>query len=234
MPLECAFKQRHGRQFCVTDCPASAPCGIFEYVRIERARGRARPPDPRTIDVAVLDMNHGWPNLGHDSLVHAVMDASCEATAALEDGRAARAGALVRRAPLGRAAGGAGAAATRSTWAPAARATSTRARTTACAPESQGIREDPAWEEPAFRLFDAIRRHDEAALLAVCHTFGVLCRWSGAAEPVLRGPEKGKCSGVLENVLALARRPSTPGSAASPSSWDRARGCASSRTASST
>jgi len=43
---------------------------------------------------------------------------------------------------------------------------------------------------------------DEAALIAVCHTFGVLCRWSGAAEPVLRGPEKGKCSGVLENILA--------------------------------
>jgi len=38
-------------------------------------------------------------------------------------------------------------------------------------------------------------------LLAVCHSFGVLCRWSGAAEAVLRGPEKGKCSGVLENVL---------------------------------
>jgi len=36
-------------------------------------------PDPLAIDVALLDMNHGWPNLGHDSLVHAVMDASCEA-----------------------------------------------------------------------------------------------------------------------------------------------------------
>jgi hypothetical protein len=34
MPLECAFKQKHGRQFCVTDCPASAPCGTFEYVRV--------------------------------------------------------------------------------------------------------------------------------------------------------------------------------------------------------
>jgi len=69
-------------------------------------------------------------------------------------------------------------------------------------PESQGIREDVSWEEPTFRLFDAILRHEEAALLAVCHTFGVLCRWSGAARPVLRPPEKGKCSGVLENVLA--------------------------------
>jgi hypothetical protein len=72
------------------------------------------------------------------------------------------------------------------------------------APFSQGIREDPGWEEPAFRLFDAIRADDGAALLAVCHTFGVLCRWSGAADPVLRGPAKGKCTGVLENVLAPA------------------------------
>ncbi len=77
MPLECAFKQRHGRQFCVTDCPASAPCGTFEYVRVERSAG-APAADPRAIDVAVLDMNHGWPNLGHDSLVHAIMDASGE------------------------------------------------------------------------------------------------------------------------------------------------------------
>src|SRR5262249_52337890 len=46
------------------------------------------------------------------------------------------------------------------------------------------------------------RADPEAALLAVCHSFGILCRWSGAAEPRLRGPEKGgKRSGVLENVL---------------------------------
>ena len=61
---------------------------------------------------------------------------------------------------------------------------------------------DPGWEAPAFRLFDAIKADEHAALIAVCHTFGVLCRWAGAADPVLRGPEKGKCSGVLENVLA--------------------------------
>jgi hypothetical protein len=36
----------------------------------------------------------------------------------------------------------------------------------------------------------------------VCHSFGVLCRWSGIARPVLRGPEKGgKSTGVLENAL---------------------------------
>ena len=79
MPLECGFKQRHGRQFCVTDCPASEPGGVFDYVRVEKAEDLPA-ADPRTVDVAVLDMNHGWPNLGHDSLVHAVMDAACEAT----------------------------------------------------------------------------------------------------------------------------------------------------------
>jgi hypothetical protein len=38
--------------------------------------------------------------------------------------------------------------------------------------------------------------------LAVCHSFGVLCRWSGAARPVLRTSEKdGKSAGILENLL---------------------------------
>jgi hypothetical protein len=200
MPLECAFKQRHGRQFCVTDCPASAPCGTFEYFRVERP-GDVPEEDPRAIDVAVLDMNHGWPNLGHDSLVHAVMDASCEAIEALEDaGLRVRVLSFdVRRCgvlpgpPGGRyslyvGTGGPGHIDPR--------------RNDGVAAFAQGVREDPAWEGPAFRLFDAIRRDDTAALLAVCHTFGVLCRWSGAADPVLRGPEKGKCTGVLENVLA--------------------------------
>ena len=200
MPLECGFKQRHGRQFCVTDCPASEPGGIFDYVRVEKDSDLPA-AEPRTLDVAVLDMNHGWPNLGHDSLVHAVMDASCEVTAELEaaglrvrllsfDVR--RSGQLPewpgQRFSLYVGTGGPGHLDPRAN--------------DGVRPESQGIRENPAWEEPAFRLFDAIRRDEHAALIAVCHTFGVLCRWSGAAEPVLRGPEKGKCSGVLENVLA--------------------------------
>jgi hypothetical protein len=200
MPLECAFKRRHGRQFCVTDCPASAPCGAFEYIRVERPGG-APAADPRAIDVAVLDMNHGWPNLGHDSLVHAVMDASCEAIEVLEEAGlrvrvlsfdVRRAGALPEppgpRYALYLGTGGPGHI--------DPHANDGRA------PFSQGIRENAGWEEPAFRLFDAIRADDHAALLAVCHTFGVLCRWSGAARPVLRGPAKGKCTGVLENVLA--------------------------------
>jgi hypothetical protein len=200
MPLECGFKQRHGRQFCVTDCPASEPGGIFEYVRVEKPEDLPA-ADARTLDVAILDMNHGWPNLGHDSLVHVVMDASCEVTREL-----AAAGLRVRvlsfdvrrsgmlpeppglRYSLYVGTGGPGHLDPRAN--------------DGVRPESQGIREDPGWEAPAFRLFDAIKADEHAALIAVCHTFGVLCRWAGAADPVLRGPEKGKCSGVLENVLA--------------------------------
>jgi hypothetical protein len=67
---------------------------------------------------------------------------------------------------------------------------------------SQGIREDPAWEPRLFALFDAIRASESAVLLSVCHTFGVMCRWLGAADAVLRGPEKGgKSTGVVENIL---------------------------------
>jgi hypothetical protein len=200
MPLECAYKRRNGREACVTDCPASAPCGAFEYVRVERP-GDVPAADPRAIDVAVLDMNHGWPNLGHDSLVHAVMDATCEAIEVLEEGGlrvrvlsfdVRRSGVLPDRPgpryTLYLGTGGPGHI--------------DPSRNDGVAPFSQGIREDPAWEEPAFRLFDAIHADDRAALLAVCHTFGVLGRWSGAADPVLRSPAKGKCSGVLENVLA--------------------------------
>src|SRR5215467_13273445 len=51
-----------------------------QYVRIERAADLP-PRQADIVDIAVLDMNHGWPNLGHDSLVHAVIE---------EDGWAAR------------------------------------------------------------------------------------------------------------------------------------------------
>ncbi len=203
MPLVCSYKQRHGREVCVSDCPASGPCGVFEYARMERPEDLP-PPDPRAIDVAVLDMNHGWPNLGHDSLVHAVLDAACEAMPTLEAAGLrvrvlsydVRRSGVLPEPPGGRhllylGTGGPG------HIDPAAN--------DGAAPEAQGIRENPAWEEPAYELFDAILEHPDAALLAVCHTFGVLCRWSGAARPVPRGA-KGKRTGVLENVLSWQAR----------------------------
>ena len=42
---------------------------------------------------------------------------------------------------------------------------------------SQGIVESPAWESPLFTLFDAVRAHPDAALIGICHTFGVMSRW---------------------------------------------------------
>jgi hypothetical protein len=199
MPFSCTFKQQNGKQFCVTDCPARAPCGIFEYVRVERPEDIPG-PDPLAIDVALLDMNHGWPNLGHDSLVHAVMDAGCEAIETLESAGLrirvlsydVRRSGMLPEAPGPRfsvyvGSGGPGHIDPR--------------KNDGGAGGAQGIRENPEWEAPAFELFDAIHAHAEASLIGVCHTFGVLSRWAGAAEPVLRGPEKGKSTGVLENVL---------------------------------
>jgi hypothetical protein len=189
------------------DRPAKAPGApgdIFQYARVEDPE--ALPPaDERIVDVAVLDLNCGWPNLGHDALVHAVLETACELLPVLtETGIAVRAVSFAVRdhqmlpeRPGGRFAvylgtGGPGHIDPHENDGESA--------------GSQGVREDPSWEAPAFALFDAIRHDPDAALLAVCHTFGVLCRWSGAARPVLRSAEKGKSSGLLENVLTPESR----------------------------
>jgi hypothetical protein len=64
--------------------------------------------------------------------------------------------------------------------------------------ESQGIDESVEWEAPLFRLFESIVANKRAAFLAVCHSFGLLCRWSGTAAPRLRSE---KSSGMPLNVL---------------------------------
>jgi len=201
MPIACRYKMQHGKHFCASDCPAATPCGVFDYVRVEKPSDLPA-PEERLVDVALLDMNHGWPNLGHDSLVHAVLDASCDLLPVREAtgigvrvlSYDVRRSGMIPEPPGGRfgvyvGTGGPGHLDPR--------------RNAGDADGSQGIDEDPSWEEPLFALFDAIRRDDTAALIAVCHTFGVMCRWLGIAEPVLRGPEKGgKSTGVLENLLS--------------------------------
>ncbi len=196
----CQLKREHGKDFCLTACPATGEHGSFAYVRIERPED-VPPPDPRVLDVAVLDMNHGWPNLGHDSLVHAVQDAACDLIPVLEP-RGLRVRALsfdVRRSlqipegPGGRfklyvGTGGPGHIDPH--------------QNDGRRDGSQGVAEDPSWETPLFQLFDGILESEDAALLAVCHSFGVLCRWSRIATPALRGPEKGgKSAGIHENLL---------------------------------
>jgi len=200
MPIACRNKLRFGKQFCVTDCPVARAGRPFHAVHVTRP-DEVPPADERTIDVAVLDMNYGWPNLGHDSLVHAVMDAACDILPGLEGNglsirvvsHEVRKAGMIPEGPRGRYAlylgtGGPGHLDPR--------------RNDGLSPGSQGITEDPSWEARLFQLFDAINDDDESALLAVCHTFGVMCRWSGAARPVLRSAEKGgKSAGIQENVL---------------------------------
>jgi hypothetical protein len=203
MPLSCSFKVQFGRQHCVTDCPADAAEGVFRYHRVEKPED-VPPAHPLAVDVAVLDMNHGWPNLGHDSIVHALKDAACDLGVEVA-GTGLHVRALsydVRRsgvvpAPDGRfmlyvGTGGPGHLDPR--------------KNDGQAEGSQGIREDPSWEAPLFRLFDAVVADEGAALLGICHSFGVLCRWSAAALPSLRSPEKGKSTGILENVLTPEAR----------------------------
>jgi hypothetical protein len=200
LPLACASKVTFGSHHCAADCPARPPSPIFHYARVE-SENQLPPADSRMVDVAILDMNHGWPNLGHDSMVHAVMEAACSMLPLLSrtglSVRAlsyeVRARRVVPESPNGRlqlylGTGGPGHLDPR--------------QNDGVQDGSQGIDEDARWEEPLFRLFDAIRASDDAALLAVCHTFGIMCRWSGAATPVLRSETKGgKSSGILENTL---------------------------------
>ena len=208
MPFDCQHRLRHGPEVCLTDCLSASERGGCQFVRVERA-GDLPAADPWLIDVAVLDMHHGWPNLGHDAIVHAVQNAVCDLQADLEAAGLGfrvisydvRRGHQIPAPPGGRHAvyigtGGPGHLDPR--------------RNDGVSPGSQGIVEDPAWEAPLFGLFDAIERDEHAALLAVCHTFGVLCRWLGVADAVLRGPGKGgKSTGIVDNIL-------TPEAAAHP------------------
>lgn len=200
MPIACQHKVAHGPQFCTTDCPVNAPCGVFYYHRVGRPEDLP-PADERIIDIPLLDMNHGWANLGHDSLVHLVQDSSCDILGALEKAGLAlrvlsfdvRSGGVVPQSPNGRfslylGSGGPGHIVPR--------------KNDGISEGSQGILENPTWEQPVFELFDAILADDSSALLGVCHTFGVLCCWSGIATPTLRGSQKGgKSTGILENML---------------------------------
>jgi hypothetical protein len=172
---------------------------VPRYARIEQPDD-VPPRHAEAVDVAVLDMNHAWPNLGHASLVQGLLESDPE-TRELERECGVfvrvlsfdvRKSAMVPEGPGGRFAlyvgtGGPGQIDPH--------------KNDGESSGSQGLREDPRWEKPAFALFDAIMADPETALLAVCHSFGVLCRWSGVAQPVLRGPEKGKSTGVLENVM---------------------------------
>jgi hypothetical protein len=170
------------------------PHDFFEY---ERAGESLPAASSNRIDIALLDMNHDWPNLGHDSLVHAalksaemfrdkLLSAEMKIRVLSFDVRGKM---QIPAAPNGRFAlylgtGGPGHLDPR--------------LNDGEAPWAQGIRETDAWEAPLFRLFDSILANEHAALIGVCHTFGLMCRWSGAARVVLRDV---KSSGMPLNSL---------------------------------
>lgn len=144
-------------------------------------------------------MNHGFPNLGHASVVGRL-----ERIGAEERDRLGTSAPEVRvvsydvrrglavpssaaRFPLVVGTGGPGALDPR--------------ENDGVSPLAQGIAEDPAWEAPLWRFFDALLARRGCALFGICHTFGLLARWSGFGEAVARGPEKGKSAGAVPNRL---------------------------------
>jgi hypothetical protein len=151
------------------------------------------------LDVAVLDMHHGFANLGHASVVERVMRIGQEERKRLGAGAPGvrvvsydvRLGAAVpssaSRFALVVGTGGPGALDPR--------------ENDGVSPYAQGIREDPSWEAPLWRFFDAVRKDPSTALLGICHTFGLLARWSGFGEAVARSAAKGKSAGVVTNLL---------------------------------
>lgn len=167
----------------------------FEYVRLDD--DSVPPEDQKKIDVAVLDMNHSWPNVGHDSMVRAVLEsAEANRQKLIPTGLKVRVISFdVRRrlqipqSPNGRfqlylGTGGPGHIDPR--------------QNDGIRPWTQGIRDNPEWEAPLFRLFDKIEASEHAALISVCHSFGVMCRWARVAHPVLR---ENKSTGMPTNAL---------------------------------
>ena len=206
MPFDCDHRRTLGPDVCPAACHAVAR-GAFAYVRADKV-GELPPPEAGTFDVFVLDMNHGWPNIGHDAIVMAVRTAACDMADAIVGAGLrvrvvscdVRRGFVVPRLPDARGGlylgtGGPG---------------HIDPRQNDGGDGSQGIVESAAWESPLFTLFDAVHAHPDAALIGVCHTFGVMNRWLGVADPVRRGPEKGgKSAGIVDTVL-------TPATAAHP------------------
>jgi hypothetical protein len=199
MPLDCTHRLAHGPERCFSDCHAETT-GAFLYARVNQP-DEAPDPDPRIVDVAILDMNHGWPNVGHDAIVMAVRTVACNLAATMGTAglrvRAVswdvRRGLAIPPPPgdLGGVYVGTGGPGHLDP-----------AHNDGVSEGTQGIAEDPSWEGPLFQLFDDIRREPEAALIGVCHTFGVMSRWLGVADPVLRGPDKGgKSTGIVESLL---------------------------------
>jgi hypothetical protein len=175
------------------------PPGLgLSYARVDRP-GDEPPPEAGLVDVAVLDMHHGFANLGHASIVESLLNYAHE-TRQRHPGAPSvrvisydvRAGLAVpsdpARFPLVVGSGGPGALDPRDNDGVSA--------------SSQGIRESADWEAPLFRFFDGVLAGPDTAMFCICHSFGLLARWAGVARAALRGPDRGgKSTGVVTNFL---------------------------------
>lgn len=175
----------------------------MSYARVEKA-GDEPPALRNVVDVAVLDMHHGFPNLGHASVVDLLMRLGQEERKRLGSGAPGvrvvsydvRLGAAVPSTPARFAlvvgTGGPGALDPR--------------ENDGVSPWAQGVREDPSWEAPLWRFFDALVGAGSTGFLGICHSFGLLARWAGFGTAVPRPEGKGKSSGVVRNLLTEAAR----------------------------
>ncbi|MCK6684748.1 MAG: hypothetical protein L6R30_20305 [Thermoanaerobaculia bacterium] len=183
--------------------PGGDDTGV-SYVRVSRP-GDEPPPVPGMLEAAVLDMHHGFLNLGHESIVDTLLRIGREERLNHTDSPKfrvvsydVRRGMAVPAGPVSRftivvGTGGPGALDPRLNDGKAS--------------FSQGVAEDAAWEAPLFHFFDRVIADEKVHLLGICHSYGLLARWSGAAEAVLR-PEKkgGKSMGAVQNVLTAAAK----------------------------
>jgi hypothetical protein len=178
------------------------PPGLSLYFSRVDAPGDEPPPVAGVVDVAVLDMHHGYPNLGHASIVESVLNWGHEERVRREGAapgfrvisydvrsRGAVPTSRASRFPIVIGSGGPGALDPRDNDGIAA--------------ASQGVNENPSWEAPLWRFFDEILGSPGTSFLAICHSFGVLARWAGVAEAALRPESKGgKSAGIVSNVLS--------------------------------
>lgn len=195
-----------------TDAPANIrpfPIALYSdpnlsYVRVE-SPGDEPPAEPDVVDIAVLDMNHHYANLGHESVVETLFGLGHRERLAL--GKNApkfrvisfdvRSSGAVPVSPASRfpvvvGTGGPGSLDPR--------------QNDGVSVSSQGILEDPRWEGPLWRFFDTILEEPRTAFLGICHSFGLLSRWAGVAEAVLRSDAKGKSAGTVPNILSEEAR----------------------------
>ncbi len=143
-----------GEMACFDDCAMNGLHSIFSYHKVLPGETLPKAEDG-ICDIAVLDMHHGWPNLGHNSIVQAVREAACDFEPAIRKAHLrvrvfsfdVRQQGLLPDPPGGRfsiylGTGGPGHLDPR--------------MNDGVAEYSQGVKEDPSWEA---RAFEVVRRH---------------------------------------------------------------------------